>query len=738
MKNTLAAELLAENESSGGRFYRITRWGADTEELLTGFLALAVKKGAFLEKGMANPSAGDIAYFENGYTQDFRMEKGYIRNAVSRCANISVNTAELLGDSLLESLEALRSEGKNDSILKSTFIKFLCWLRRDIARALAPSQEKYPPKILCRGGLSRHEMMMLTAAAKAGCDICIAEYAGDGYYNKLPEKEKTALLLDMGTEAFPKDFSLADIRKGLDKYRKKAASQSADFCVNAWLSGNIYDDILTPHEKRGDKSGVYYTCYTRINGAENKMTYLNELYSFYLKLKSTRDPLVIDKPLELPSNAEISVVSRGNYRTPEEMISALSKNIVHSDPKLQQIMRQAFGEIMEMYFADGNELRKGISKAVFLLCWLKRYQRELFGGDRKFPCLIIFGGCHTAAEAMFVKMIARCPADVLILHPDLSRVCELNDSLIYERNFTDSLPADKFPREDGDVSIGTVAYYAERELDSVMYNDTGLFRSHQYSKANSVSLKTMYEEIPELWKSELKYRPSFSVSGDTVNIPVIAAKISGVKNKDITAYWSTLHEMYTAFPDMTLIYKGEPIVTDESSCDYAVGLMKNGRLSKTLVKAHKNYKYGFLKENIQDYILDRLKAFLEMNAVRDLKSGGFEYRVIHICLNMSSEILRLLQKFDFTAVNPKIIYISTGESVISREDAVLLAFLSKLGFDVLFCIPTGYRSAETYLADNVICCIESGEYMFDMQIPDLSKKISQPKGIFKKLFGKKK
>ena len=146
MKNTLAAELLAENESSGGRFYRITRWGADTEELLTGFLALAVKKGAFLEKGMANPSAGDIAYFESGYTQDFRMEKGYIRNAVSRCANISVNTAELLGDSLLESLEALRSEGKNDSILKSTFIKFLCWLRRDIARALAPSQEKYPPK----------------------------------------------------------------------------------------------------------------------------------------------------------------------------------------------------------------------------------------------------------------------------------------------------------------------------------------------------------------------------------------------------------------------------------------------------------------------------------------------------------------------------------------------------------------------------------------------------------------
>lgn len=750
MNISIPPELLSEQLSAGGHFLRINKYCPDTEELLLRFFAMAVRRGAFLEKGMANPTAGDIAYFESSCASDFKLDREFIKAAARKCCNASEDAVRTLSDCFFESLSRLKSEGKNDSILKNTFIKFMCWLRRDIARALAPSKEKYPPKILCRGGISRHEMMMLNAAARAGCDVLIAEYDGSGYFDKLPECEKTAVLIDVSEGVdFPSGFTLADIRKKADDKRKNAAAvpagslnparKNGGFCVNAWISGNIYADILTEPAARGSEPDTYYTCYARINGAENKTTYLSDLYSFYMKLRETRVPLVIDKAIEPPSNEEINSVSRGNYRTPADMTAALSQNIVHSDPKLQGIMRNAFGAVMDMYFADGNDMRKGISKAVFLLCWLKRYQKELFGGGRKgFPCLIIFGGCRSASEAMFVKMIARCPADVLILRPELGGKCELYDDLMYERNFTESLPAEKFPREGGDASLGTVAYYAERELDSMMYTDTGIFRSHQYAKANAVVLKTMYEEIPMLWASELKFRPNFSVSGDVVNIPVIMAKISGVKDKDLPRYWNELHDMAIAFPDNTLIFKGEPITNEEGSCEYAVGFMKNGRLNKSAVKAHKNYGYGFLKEETQDYILDKLSAFLEANVIKDQKTGGLEYRIIHIALNMSSDILRLIQKFDFTAVNPKVIYIATGENVISRADSILLAFLSKLGFDVAFYVPTGYQSAEKYYNNGVINCMETGAYMFDLQIPDLSKRTADPKkSIFKRIFGKK-
>ncbi|MGN0637329.1 MAG: YceG family protein [Huintestinicola sp.] len=758
MNILIPAELLSEELSAGGHFLRINKYGTDTEELLLRFFALAVRHGAFLEKGMANPTAGDIAYFESSCAMNFKLDRDFIKAAAKKCCNASDSALSAMADSFFESLSRLKSEGKNDSILKNTFIKFMCWLRRDIARALAPSKEKYPPKILCKGGLSRHEMMMLAAAVKAGCDVLIAEYDGAAYFDKLPECEKMAALLEVtGGSDFPSGFTLADIRKKGSGVRNAAAGtpsvsrivpavnaapalKNGGFCVNAWISGNIYADILTEPAARGNEPDTYYTCYARINGAENKTTYLSDLYSFYMKLRETRDPLVIDKAIELPSNEEINSISRGNYRTPADMTAALSQNIVHSDPKLQGIMRNAFCAVMDMYFADGNDMRKGISKAVFLLCWLKRYQKELFGGGRKgFPCLIIFGGCRNASEAMFVKMIARCPADVLILRPELGGKCELYDDLMYERNFTESLPAEKFPREGGDASLGTVAYYAERELDSMMYTDTGIYRSHQYAKANAVVLRTMYEEIPMLWSSELKFRPNFSVSGDTVNIPVIMAKISGVKDKDLPRYWNELHEMAMAYPDSTLIFKGEPITNEEGSCEYAVGFMKNGRLNRSAVKAHKNYNYGFLKEETQDYILDKLSSFLEANVIKDQKSGGLEYRIIHIALNMGSDILRIIQKFDFTAVNPKVIYIATGENVISRADSILLAFLSKLGFDVVFYVPTGYQSAEKYYNSGVLNCLETGEYMFDLQIPDLSRRTADPKkSIFRRIFGKDK
>ena len=72
-------ELLAESPQTGGHFLRINKYGTDTEELLLRFFELAVKHGAFLEKGMANPTAGDIAYFESSCAVDFRLDKGFIK-----------------------------------------------------------------------------------------------------------------------------------------------------------------------------------------------------------------------------------------------------------------------------------------------------------------------------------------------------------------------------------------------------------------------------------------------------------------------------------------------------------------------------------------------------------------------------------------------------------------------------------------------------------------------------------
>ena len=49
--------------------------------------------------------------------------------------------------------------------------------------------------------------------------------------------------------------------------------------------------------------------------------------------------------------------------------------------------------------------------------------------------------------------------------------------------------------------------------------------------------------------------------------------------------------------------------------------------------------------------------------------------------------------------NPKLIYINTGETMISLQDSILVTFLNLAGFDILFFVPTGYQSVENYFAE---------------------------------------
>ena len=87
---------------------------------------------------------------------------------------------------------------------------------------------------------------------------------------------------------------------------------------------------------------------------------------------------------------------------------------------------------------------------------------------------------------------------------------------------------------------------------------------------------------------------------------------------------------------------------------------------------------------------------------------------------LPKEILRLIQKFDFTKKNPKLIYINTGETMISLQDSILVTFLNLAGFDILFFVPTGYQSVENYFAEKLMEEHQIGEYKYDMQVPDLN------------------
>lgn len=75
---------------------------------------------------------------------------------------------------------------------------------------------------------------------------------------------------------------------------------------------------------------------------------------------------------------------------------------------------------------------------------------------------------------------------------------------------------------------------------------------------------------------------------------------------------------------------------------------------------------------------------IESKLIKGTFENGTEYTIVATILNMPKDIVRLIQKFDFTKKNPKLIYVNTGEKMISLEDTILTAFLNLAGFDVIF------------------------------------------------------
>lgn len=73
-------------------------------------------------------------------------------------------------------------------------------------------------------------------------------------------------------------------------------------------------------------------------------------------------------------------------------------------------------------------------------------------------------------------------------------------------------------------------------------------------------------------------------------------------------------------------------------------------------------------------ILDKMQLLIDQKLIRGIGENGMEYTVIAQVLNLPKDIVRLIQKFDLTRKNPKLIYINTSETVISLEDSILTVF----------------------------------------------------------------
>lgn len=728
-------------------FYRVAGYSGEVAAFLTQYDQAARTNGVVIEGRIPNPDPKQLDYLAEMMGSDFQLDAGFLTQKLTRwLPRLTGTQREAVVTAMTATLQDLQDHGKNENMLRNAYIKYMCWLYYKFERILGRLGGDELPKILYDGTVSSYELQLLVILARAGADIVLLERAGDaGYLRCDPTSQYAQLYQAPGLTPFPADFSLRQLREQgreqAERQKLYGAPAGIAPCTNAWMKAPDGKEILTAVRARGDDPKLFYNAFVVQYGVEDKLLFPSDMVAFYQQLKREGRKVCLENGrLPPPTPEEIAAVRRRNHQTAEQLAADLAANLQYpNNQQLQTLMRQAFLDVvLEEDKAVGGNLNRLLNKAVYLVAWMKRYQKDLFQNWRapEVGVFILFGACSGDNEALFLRLLAKLPVDVLVLLPDLNAPCVLKDPALLDLHKEHSLPMTDFPVEPSQMRVRTAAYQAEREMDSILYQNTGLYRAKQHQKAEAVTLQTMYEEIGLLWDQELKYRPGFAAEGDTVTVPVLLEKICGIKDGPILPYWLDIKKLVT--PETTLVTKlpWQTGLEANPMKPYATQFLRQGRLQREKIKQHKDYPYGILRPEIQDYLLDKLQVLLDEKLIAGTYQNGTEYTIVSTILGLPKDLLRRIQNFDFTKKNPKLIIISTTEETLSLEDSILVAFLNLVGFDILFFVPTGYQSIEKYFQKPFANEHQLGPYRYDLQVPDFRTLHEGGKSSIRKLFGR--
>ena len=734
-----------------------------TTALLQKFYQLTQNGGLYLPSGIANPTEPETARFFEAVGAQFFPERALVeRHMTVWLGQLRPAQRQVLAQAVMDALSVLKAQGANDNIIKNAYIKFMCWFRSLLGHVLMGIGKASPPKVLFEGNITKYEVLLLHLLHRAGCDVWYVNFASEESYKKADPTLAFSQLVQ-GDVFSPPSPHFAASPAGSPAPAQRPASASArpappprpsplppppwtglDDAVffNAWVGDKpVWDAVLLPCDQRalGPKPKLC-ALFAAVFGADERSEYRNRLFRLKRALDASGKVwrLLEQKP-PAPTAAETAPFLSVDKSAPRgALIRALADRLTPNCGKVQALLLQrAFALAMER--SPEQDSVRLFNRGVRLACWLRRYAEVLFEGYRaeRQPALVFYG---TAAESeiTFLWAMAQAGVDVLCFCPERDArkafAGHYLPPLWLECCFEGSLPSEPFPQREERVRAGTTAYNASRELDQLLYSDTGMFRDRQFARSQPVTLKTTYDEVEQLWKEEAQYRPSFKTEGGVVYVPNLFSKVCGVDKGALALYWDRIRAMVT---EETYLVTSLPFLKlsgPSMSAPQARAFLHSGRLDPKALKASQFYRYGYLPDDTQDYMLEKIQALMDY----DLITGGGDLTatMLSVLTNLDKELLRLLQNFDFTRTIPKFLVVDVTETLFSLEECILLAFLNLVGFDIAVFTPTGYRNLESHLRPDSFDTLTAGEFLFDLTVPDLrSRRAGESGGWLGRLFG---
>ena len=701
--------------------------------------AAAKKSGLFFEGRLPMAATTEITAASAYTAADFNDERSVKVGLQSwLSAQRLPYSAEKLAPALQEAIKNCGANGRN------TYYVVLCWLIKYL--------NVKPQTLLYIGAANLRELYFLYLMSLAGVNVTYVSYGQDKDFDKFPHSDSVKTVGGKMSGELQIDFAHIDLSKAAQMSAMRAAAEQVSGAVNQLrtTAAGIFQDFMVDHRTRVVKNGGVFKdggadnipvyCAALI-GYDDEAVYNNMLLKFKEGFAGSKKQLIfIEKPLDNPNAEEIKQLGSVNRTSVSQMIDELALLIkLNGDPVRTVLAQTELRKLLDrLYTGNPTVVYNYGSK---LITWLYRCtQARKYAVQYEDIPLILYYGDISQSELYFLHFMSLCGFDVLYITPNKQLLDITVDKNLDNRMQIFQLPQSResgsYPSKAIKMKVATVAYSAERELDTMLYGgDAGIFRDFQFPNSQTVTLKTTLEEIGILWKQEAKYRQGFATSGNLVTVPNIFAKISGVKDGNLSVYWDEIRDRLT--PETILRIKGSapPPQTNIDLSAYRA-YYRNGQIDSEKLKASTLNRFSYLPDRIQDMLLFKLQEAADSGFLK-LSGDELMCSIMHYGLNLDKEFMKLLQSFDFTKQLPKLIWIDAVEQTFTLEECVQLVLCNLIGFDILIYTPTGYKNLETFVSSDAFEEHTMNEFLYNMEVPRF-KIPSDAKngGFFGKLFRK--
>lgn len=512
----------------------------------------------------------------------------------------------------------------------------------------------------------------------------------------------------------------------------------------------VFERIFSSQSDRGNytPSISHLNYFISYIGCKDINLYNLEIFKSKEKIDNRQDIALFFDSIQNPSDFDTISYFKDKLKNYNNSLENIDITIVNNED-LNNKIKKAFDTFL---IKENNEFINDRVKQNFIIkimSWIKEYINPL-KISKDDTSKIIFYGDIKKHEAYLLLILYLAGFDILYLNPnEASNINVLNNDKYEIDSVKESLVHENISFEER-VNLGaqvekssikkamTIGAQASKRISDQLLNDSGFIKPWQLQdrKIKSLLLSSTLDEIGIYFKEPSKLRPGFSFDNKSVEVPVFFSKINGVYN-DNNEYLDFVNSLrfsddvfFIEF-DGDINYFSKEFTKDAFSLSFLIN--SEGIIDKKGILGHKSYTISTLNANTQEMILEKIEEVIASDMFVDKLNREDRIKGLYTVLNMDRRFVHMINNFDYSLINPKLVLYIEQDLIFDKEIAFLMLLLSKIGFDIITLCPSGANCIENVINNKLIDIHRLDKMVYELKLNSIKNSIP----LFKKIFGKR-